>query len=110
MENTFVENIKKTFNAFVSDRQALEAALDSSTKSSWGGGHYVVELFPDGSYRVIPGNDMGTKYFSPGIVLTLPSLSDDDWGDCVEAEDRFYDNAEEALKESFDIVMGLRGY
>ena|SRR5579859_1679595 len=82
---------------------ALEAFLKSddfaegvakSTKAGWGGSGYSVELFEDGSHRVLWNNEIGNLYESPGVILGLPHLSCDDMNDFIDQggseEDFFY--------------------
>lgn len=74
--------------------KALKAALESfiqspdfpegvvkSTKAGWGGSGYSVELFEDGSHRILWDNEIGNRYETPGVILSLPQLSCDDMND-----------------------------
>jgi hypothetical protein len=98
--------------------QTLEKFLDSpdfgegckkATKASWGGSGYSVELFADGTWRVLWDNEIGNKYESPGEILGLPTLDDDDYQECVAADDApmteddyffsVFQNNEEELKQ-----------
>lgn len=89
--------IQSAFNQFMSTD--FQSAVDSSTKASWGGSGYSVELFPDGSYRVLWDNQIGNRYDSSGLILSIPPLGDEEWDEDLSI--RFYDNAEELLRESF---------
>lgn len=77
----------------------FESACDSATKASWGGSGYSVELFDDGHYRVLWDNQIGNLYDSPGMILGISELGDDEWDD--DPSMRFYDNAEEEMREKF---------
>lgn len=57
--------------------------VKASTKASWGGGGYSVELFPDGTWRNLWNSDIGNLYESPGAILGLPTLDDSDYQECV---------------------------
>jgi hypothetical protein len=92
---------QKAFDAFM--RDDFESAVDSSTKASWGGSGYSVELFPDGNYRVLSDNQIGNRYDSPGIILGIPTLGDDEWDE--DPSIRFYDNAEEYICNYFEETM-----
>ncbi len=46
---------------FVESPSFKEGCIDS-TKASWGGGWYSVELFTNGTWRVLWNNQIGNKY------------------------------------------------
>lgn len=79
----------------------------SATKASWGGSGYSVELFPDGHWRLLWDNEIGNRYESPGTILGLPTLDDNDYQKCVvddgmDEDEYFYEvfsNDEEKLKQ-----------
>lgn len=98
-EQLKMEGIKRAFETFKNGSDYY-TAFDSSTKASWGGSGYSVELFPDGHYRVQWDNQFGNLYNSPGLILGIPVLGDDEWDE--DPELRFYGNAEEALQSAFD--------
>ena len=89
--------IQQAFDKFMSND--FKAAVDSSTKASWGGSGYSVEMFDDGTYRVLWNNNIGNMYDSPGLVLEVPALNDGDWDE--DPRVRFYDNAEDTIREWF---------
>ena len=78
----------------------FESAVDSSTKASWSGSGYSVELFDNGSFRVLWDNEIGNLYDSPGVILGIPTLGDDEWDE--DPSIRFYDNAVQAMRDSFE--------
>jgi hypothetical protein len=90
--------IQNAFDAFMSDD--FQSAVDSSTKASWYGHSYSVELFDDGSYRLLHSKDIGTLYDSPGLILVVPSLSDEEWHD--DPTMRCYDAAEQEIRDYFE--------
>jgi len=92
---TFVQ----AFTAFMLD--GFEDAVVSSTKASFGGGSYSVELFEDGTYRVQPASSFGNLYETPGIILKVPTLSDDDWDVSEEGPGHFFENAEAEMRDVF---------
>src|SRR5260221_263483 len=67
----------------------------SATKAGWGGSGYSVELFPDGTWRVLWDNQIGNKYNSPGVILSLPKIGDDSDPDLLSEA---FDNEEDELK------------
>lgn len=85
------------FNNFM--RTGFKDAVEASTRASWGGSGYSVELFDDGHYRVIWDNNIGSCYNSPGMILSIPALTTDEWDD--DPNIRFYDNAEEYMRDYF---------
>lgn len=93
-----MEGIKEAFESFM--KNDFEKTVDSSTKASWSGSHYVVELFHDGTYRTLHSCNVGNLYISPGLILVVPALDDEEWDS--DPDIRFYDSAEENLREAFD--------
>lgn len=109
--------------------QALEKCLEAflrspdfgegckaATKASWGGSGYSVELFADGTWRVLWDNEIGNLYESPGEIISLPVLNDDDYQECVVDRDMTEDdyffsvfqNDEEELKQGMrDKLAGV---
>jgi hypothetical protein len=90
-------SVRQAFDSFM--EKDFQSAVDSSTRASWAGSGYSVELFDDGRYRVLWDNEIGNLYDSPGLILSVPSLIDDEWDE--DPNIRFYDNAEEAIRDSF---------
>ena len=82
-------------------KEAIEEAIKSSTQASYGGSGYSVELFPDGSYRVIWDNQIGNLYVSEGVIIGIPVCSDEESPD-EENDEWFFDNAIEAFEEKFN--------
>lgn len=98
-------SLKETYNAtFESFMEiSFQSACDQSTTASWSGSGCSVELFPNGEYRVLWDNQIGNRYNSPGIILPVPALGDDEWDD--DPDIRFYENAEEAMRDIFSQAM-----
>lgn len=100
-------SIEQAFEAFMTDNDAgfsvFESTVDASTKASWGGSGYSVELFPDGAYRILWDQSIGNRYSSPGVILKVPPLSDEEWDD--DASIRYYGNVEGQLRELFKDVI-----
>lgn len=73
----FQKQIKATLNAFI-ESSDFESGCTSATKASWGGSGYSVELFTDGTWRVLWDNAIGNKYETSGVILSLPAINDDE--------------------------------
>lgn len=80
-------------------RQALDAFLDSgefeeavimSTKAGFGGSGYSVELFGNGTWRVLWDNQIGNLYSSPGMMVGIPQYDEDTLADI----DKYGDDAD----------------
>jgi hypothetical protein len=98
--------LRQAFETFM--EEAFEDAVIASTKASWGGSGYSVELL-DGSFRTLWNDCIGNLYDSPGIILSIPTLNSEDWND-DSPKDSFFDNTEELMVESFsECLQGLRG-
>lgn len=68
---------------FLASDEFAEAII-KSTKAGFGGSGYSVELFPDGTSRVLWDNQIGNKYESPGVILSIPQLNDEDYQELVQ--------------------------
>lgn len=103
------DGIAKAFEKFTSNTKDLEEGIISSTMAGWNGSGYSVELFPDGSYRVLWDNSIGNLYHSPGVIVPIPALSEGDYSQEDEYGETnasaifgpFFDNAVEELREAF---------
>lgn len=85
-QKQFQAAIKKALNAFI-ESSDFEAGCTSATKASWGGSGYSVELFTDGTWRVLWDNAIGNKYETPGVILRLPAINDDEYQQLVVEEE-----------------------
>ena len=97
-------SLQQAFESFMSE--SFEEACDSSTKASWGGSGYSVELFEDGSYRTLWKNQIGNLYDSDGLILGVPALGEDEWDE--DPDIRFYDNAEQEMRDKFEQAIANR--
>lgn len=77
---TLAERFTPAFQDFMSNRKRVEEAILKSTRAGFAGGSYKLELFEDGTFRVLWSGHVGNRYASPGIMLTIPEL------DCEEYE------------------------
>jgi hypothetical protein len=50
----------------------IEEAIMKSTQASFSGSGYSVELFLDGTYRLLWNGQIGNRYDSPGIIVPVP--------------------------------------
>jgi hypothetical protein len=75
---------------FISSDEFTPALIDS-TKAGFSGSHYSVELFEDGNWRVLWANQIGNKYESPGLIMSIPQFDDEDWQDFEESGEQPYD-------------------
>lgn len=91
-------SIQKAFESFM--EQEFQSAVDSATRASWGGNGYSVELFNSGKYRVLYNGEIGNLYDSPGLILPIPFLGQDEWDE--DPTLRFYDNAEKEMRNVFE--------
>jgi hypothetical protein len=91
--------LMKTLDAFLQSSDFKDGVI-SSTKAGWNGGSYKVELFPEGTWRVLWSNEIGNLYESRGIILTLPEL-DFDPSERDEYVDGGAGSEEEYLEELF---------
>ena len=94
------ELLSQAFENFMKD--SFHEAAIASTKASWSGTKYCVELFDDGAYRVLWSGQIGNAYESRGVILGIPSLNDEEWDGTEEnEEDAYTEDAEELMREKF---------
>lgn len=98
-------DIRRAFDNFLNNQADLEDAIMAATRASWAGGKYVVELLPDGSYSTLPLNDVGNKYVTPGIMLIIPPLTDDEYTQDALASDIIDPYFDNAIAELADFVV-----
>lgn len=79
-------NATATLEAFIASDE-FEDAVKSSTTAGFGGGDYKVELFDDGTWRVLWSGQIGNLYISDGIILGIPQFDDETVNDMREYGD-----------------------
>ena len=94
---------RNAFENFMTNEQEVRKAIDDSTSASYSGSGYSVELVEDGGYQVLWNNNIGNLYVSPGLIIAIPKLQDDEIGE--DGFDSFYDNAIEALRQNFEYAI-----
>lgn len=99
------EELSSTLEAFLASPD-LKSGVISSTKASWAGSGYSVELFPDGTWQVLRNNQIGNLYVSPGEILKLPALDTTDLPEYEGDDGDFL--AEGFYIEEEEIKAGLR--
>lgn len=96
-------NFEATLESFINSNE-FEQAVKDSTTAGFGGSGYSVELFDDGTCRVLWDNQIGNLYRSDGIILGVPQLDDqtvndmDEYGDDCDLSFAI-DEAAEELRE-----------
>ena len=79
-------NFDATLEAFI-DSSEFEQAVKDSTTAGFGGSGYSVELFADGTWRVLWDNQIGNLYISDGIILGVPQFDQETVNDMQEYGD-----------------------
>lgn len=94
---------RKAFEKFF--RTEAEETIMRATVAGYGGPSegYSVELFEDGTYRILDNKHIGNLYQSAGMLIDMPKLSDDEVGD--EDAPAYYDDALAQLREKFELAM-----
>lgn len=64
----------KTLEKFAQSDDFVKAVL-SSTEAGFAGSGYSVEVFENGSWRVLWDNQIGNLYVSPGMIVPVPQLT-----------------------------------
>ena len=94
---------QKAFDLFMAYEFSL--ACDKATKASYSMSGYTLEICSDGTYKVIWDNYLSNQYNSPGILLGIPPLTEEEVDD--DPDLNFYDRAEEAMRDKFEEAMKL---
>lgn len=68
----------KALESFLTSDEFAEVVI-FSTHAGFGGGSYSVELWDNGTYRVLPSGSIGNRYDSQGIIMRVPQISDEDY-------------------------------
>jgi hypothetical protein len=89
-----MNSYETTLATFIDSEDFLQAILDA-TEANFNGGGRSVELFDDGSYRALVNNQIGNLYETPGIILGIPVLAEDDYEEVLAAVERGEELAEE---------------
>lgn len=101
-------SITTAFESFMADSAAVEEAIESGTAAAESAS---IELFHDGTYRVLWSGNIGNLYRSDGIIVSIPTLRDDERGFWLEEYDMesppFYDNAIDELRRNFEYAISL---
>ena len=79
------------------------SAIISSTKAGFAGSGYSVALLPDGTHHVLWNNQIGNLYETPGVILGIPKLSDEDYQDLCEMAGELADD-DQLAKELLGFV------
>jgi len=94
------ELLTQAFENFM--RDSFRKGAISSTRASCGGTKYCVELFDDGTYRVLWSGHIGNLHESRGVIFGITSLNNDEWDGTKENEgDAYYGYAEKLMHKKF---------
>ncbi len=74
---TQTQKLAQTLEQYLKSEDFKQGVI-SSTKASWGGSCYKVEIAPDGTWRNLWSNQIGNRYETEGVIVALPALNCDD--------------------------------
>ena len=93
--------MQHTLEAFLDSGAEFEQAVLSSTTAGFNNSGYSVELFTDGTWRVLWDNEIGNLYRSPGIIISIPQYDQDTLNDMdVYGDDADLSFALDEIKEA----------
>ena len=100
--------IAQALDNFINDGAAFEQAVKDSTSAGFGGSGYSVELFEDGTFRVLWDGQIGNLYVSNGVILGVPQFDQETIDDMAEYGDDAdlsfaLEEAEAALREALEM-------
>lgn len=108
-------DIHQALENFISDKSGatFEQAVKDSTLAGFGGSGYSVELFGDGTFRVLWDNQIGNLYRSSGVILGVPQFDQETVNDMQEfggdADLSFaMEEAEASLREAYAMTLEVR--
>lgn len=97
------QKLSSTLEQYLESEDFKQGVIDS-TRASWGGSCYKVEIMPDGTWRNLWANQIGNRYESEGVIIALPALDCSDMEEFTEGgrtEDEYFslsfDNARDEL-------------
>lgn len=89
---------KQTVKNFIKSEE-FKAGVFSATKAGWSGSGYSVEIFPEGTWRVLWDNNIGNLYESRGVILPLPQLPESAGSNVEEWEESWDYEADDLAEE-----------
>ncbi len=96
---------QKYLDDFINSDDFMRAVIDA-TIASWSRSTTMIEIFPDGHYRLLDANSIGNRYESPGVILRIPVISS---SDVDSADDEMtYLLMEAFWSEEEEIVKNIR--
>jgi len=96
IQGSWLAGIIEAYQVFRAE--LIEDGIIKSTKASWEGNSYSVEMLPSGDFNII--YQVGNVYVSPGVILKIPPCSDSDWDENENLI--FFDNAIENFDLNFE--------
>lgn len=102
-------SITDALNQFLVSDDFASGVL-ASTKAGFGGSSYKVELFQDGTNRVLWEGQIGNLYKSDGEILSIPQLSDEDYQDFCDMAESEEDEAILSHLRNTDTLEELAQY
>ena len=87
------QGYQSAFDNFIQDTEAVESAIWKATEAGFGGSGYSLELFGNGTHRILRNDSIGKLYTSPGIVIGISRIDNDEYD---------FDNAIKSLRDKFD--------
>jgi hypothetical protein len=97
--------LEQALENFITSPEFRQSIIDS-TKAGWSGSSYKVELFEDGTFKVLWANMIGNLYETPGHIMTIPSLADENYSS--RSTDLEADLVEAAFFEEDEIAQSMR--
>lgn len=107
MEEMEEKKLKDVLEDFLKSSDFRQGVI-ASTKASFGGSFYYVELLPEGSWRILWKEQVGNRYQSPGMLLPHPTESEEDWFLNEETLFEGFFNEESLLAQELRESLSLR--
>ena len=78
IQNKQQEQRRNLLERYLASQDFAEAVIQA-TRAGFSGSHYQVEIFPDGTHRLLSSEQISNPYESAGALYLIPTLDTDDY-------------------------------
>jgi len=93
----WLEGIDRAWDSFCRSN-SYRMGIVFATKAVWNKSTHIVELLPDGTYKLLWKEGIRRSYQSPGVMLVIEHLADEEWD---EEDGHKYERVECIMAEKY---------